>query len=453
MNRRSFMMFAATTAFSIPTLLPSLSFAQEATPSSDGAECVENETDGTCLPIADLEARVDLAKPVFSNPTDITNPRFPISSLTQVLLLGIEAGEQLRVEATLLPETRMVDWDGQQVETVRSQFVAYLDGRVAELAIDYFAQADDGSVWYFGEDVSNYERGVIANTHGTWLAGSDGVPGMIMPANPQVGNVYRPENVPGFVFEEVTVLASGQTIDGPRGRIEGAIVVQELLLDGTYEEKVFAPGYGEFSAKTDDEFLGLALALPIDASAEPAPRALLTLLSGARAMFDAADDEEWDSITATFTEVVIAWEGFGSAAVPPVLDLQMDAALEAADAAIENRASGDLRQAAVNLDRAVLDLHLQYRPVTAVDLDRMALIASQIQIDSKAGEPGDLLSNIVGIELIWNRTMHNVEATAADKIGAAITELRATIDSVDVDATIDVAGQFKEFLTSSSSTS
>ena len=35
---------------------------------------------------------------------------------------------------------------------------------------------------------------------------------MIMPADPKVGDVYRPENIPGFVFEEVTVKAVKEKI-------------------------------------------------------------------------------------------------------------------------------------------------------------------------------------------------------------------------------------------------
>ena len=64
----------------------------------------------------------------------------------------------------------------------------------------------------------NYEDGVVADTDGTWLAGTDGPPAMIMPADPQVGEVYRPENIPDFVFEEVTVKSVGLTVRRPRGR-------------------------------------------------------------------------------------------------------------------------------------------------------------------------------------------------------------------------------------------
>ncbi|MGE0512312.1 MAG: hypothetical protein AB7Q42_25670, partial [Acidimicrobiia bacterium] len=85
--------------------------------------------------------------PTFSNPTSITNPYFSVSGLEQVIQLGEEAGSVARNEITVLPETRVIDWNGQQVETVVSQFIGYLDGRIVEGALDYFAQADDGSVW------------------------------------------------------------------------------------------------------------------------------------------------------------------------------------------------------------------------------------------------------------------------------------------------------------------
>ena len=86
------------------------------------------------------------------------------------LQLGHEGGKPLRVEVTRLPRPRTIEWDGRRVGTVASQFVAYLDGRIQEVAVDYFAQADDGSVWYFGEDVANYEDGVVVDHEGTVIA-------------------------------------------------------------------------------------------------------------------------------------------------------------------------------------------------------------------------------------------------------------------------------------------
>ena len=76
-------------------------------------------------------------------------------------MLGHIDGLQFRTEVTLLPVTQFVDWNGQQIETAVSQYVAYLDGRIVEVALDFYAQADDGSLWYLGEDVADYESGKI----------------------------------------------------------------------------------------------------------------------------------------------------------------------------------------------------------------------------------------------------------------------------------------------------
>ena len=83
-----------------------------------------------------------------------------------------------------MPGTKAITWGGRQETTWIDQYVAYGGGRILEVALDWYAQADDGSVWYFGEDVFNSEDGVVADAHGTWLAGKDGPPGMIMPAQP-----------------------------------------------------------------------------------------------------------------------------------------------------------------------------------------------------------------------------------------------------------------------------
>ena len=89
---------------------------------------------------------------------------------------------------------------------------------------------------------------------------------MIMPADPQVGDVYRPENAPGFVFEEVTVTSVTEELDGPLGPIEGGLLASELHMDGSTEDKFFAPGYGEFSTSGGGDVEALALAVPTDAA-------------------------------------------------------------------------------------------------------------------------------------------------------------------------------------------
>jgi len=261
------------TATTLALLLafPALGLAQDAAPAVD-ATCVPIRDAVGCLPTAPDSARVDLAEPTFSDPTTLTNPLFPINDLHSVLMLGHVDGRRFRTEVTLLPGIQMIEWNGRQIETRASQYAAYLDGRIQEVAIDYYAQADDGAVWYLGEDVADYEEGVIVSTDGTWRVGRAGAPpAMIMPGDPRVGDVFRPENIPGFVFEEVVVTRIGATFNGPHGPVSGAIVVSELHQDGTYSDKLFAPGYGEFRTGHLGEPEALALAVPTDALSGPPP--------------------------------------------------------------------------------------------------------------------------------------------------------------------------------------
>src|SRR5918995_1096518 len=245
------------------------------------------------LKVAPESQRVDTTMPTFSNPTNVTNPLFQASKQESVLMLGHVDGKPFRTEVTLLPETRIIEWQGQQVETLVSQYTAYLDGRIQEVAYDFYAQADDGSVWYFGEDVADFEGGAIVTKEGTWIAGKDGPAAMIMPANPKIGDVYRTENDPGIAFEEVTVRSTDKTLDGPLGPIDGGLVAEELHMDGTTEDKTFAPGYGEFYTAGGGDVEALALAVPTDALAGPPPPELQTLSSGALDVFDAARSRDW----------------------------------------------------------------------------------------------------------------------------------------------------------------
>ena len=430
----------------IVTLLAGVWALPETGLAQDASSCVQNEQGDGCLPVAPESERIDLAEPSFSDPTLITNPLFPISELTQVIQLGVDAGESLRVEATLLPETKTIDWNGQPVETLVSQYVAYLDGRIVEVANDFYAQADDGAVWYFGEDVFNYEDGVVANTDGTWLAGKDGPPGMIMPTDPQVGDVYRPENIPGFVFEEVTVKATDQTVDGPQGPVKGAIVIQELLMDGTLEEKSFAPGYGEFSAKTDTEDITVALGVPFDAQPGAAPAALETMSTGAADIFEAAPTENWNAITATVATMTTAWETYRAGDMPPVLSTQMSDALAALTEAADAQDPGDTRQAAVDLGRASLDLQLQHRSLTEVDLARLELWTQQLLVDLDANDRSAASGDVATLESVWARVAHTVDQPMVEQSDTELAGLRTAVDSGDLSAATDTATRLRVLL-------
>jgi hypothetical protein len=219
--------------------------------------------------------------PTFSDPTNVTNPLFPVSKQDSILMVGHVDGKPFRTEVTLLPETRIIEWQDQRIETLVSQYTAYLGGRIQEVVGDLYAPADEGSVWYFGVDVADFEDGAIVTKEGTWIVGKDGPPAMIVPADPKVGDAYRTENNPGIAFEEVTVKRVGKTLEGPLGSVKGGLVAQELHMDGKTEGKIFAPGYGEFYTSDGSDVEALALAVPTDALPGPLPDELRNMYSGA----------------------------------------------------------------------------------------------------------------------------------------------------------------------------
>ena len=417
--------------------------------STDAAPAPDTPTQ----PTAPDSQRVDLVEPTFSAPTTVDNPLFPISDLHSAVLLGNDEGNPLRIETVLLPEPKIVDVGGQEVETLASQFVSYLDGRIHEVALDWYAQDDAGNVWYFGEDVFNYEDGVVADTDGTWIAGEDGPPGMIMPADPAVGQAYRPENIPDLVFEEVVVKSLDLTVDGPRGPVTGAMVgTENHLLEGNYEDKTFAPGYGEFRSGVGANLEALALAVPTDAQPGGLPAELEAVSRGAREIFAAAETGDWEAATRALEAMTGAWEAHQvTGAVPPLLSVQMSQALDALRGnalmpAVDDRNREGARNAALEVEMAALDLELQYRPPTEVDLGRFNVWAHQLAVDSASDEPdpGQVAGDVSSLEWIWDRIAHGFDEADVDEVGSQLGELRAAADDEDTDAAAEAAARFVE---------
>jgi len=379
------------------------------------------------IPIAPESERVDLTMPTFSDPTTITNPLFPVSLQESVLMLGHVEGKPFRTEVTLLPETRIIEWEGQRVETLVSQYNAFLDGRIEEVAYDYYAQADDGSVWYFGEDVFDFRDGAVVVTEGTWLAGRDGPAAMIMPADPQVGDVYRTENAPGFVFEEVTVRSTDETLDGPLGPIQGGMLADELHSDGKTEQKVFAPGYGEFYTAGGGDVEALALAVPTDAATKPLPAELTTLSSGALEIFDGAGSGDWAAASATLRAMEAAWQAYRTGDVPRLIEPRMNEALEVLARAVQSRQMAEARTAAIQAARSSFDLQLPYRPEAVVDLARMDLWAAQLLVDEAAGDADGVGADAFALDYDRDRIRDAVDARDLVRINTEIGTIQVAV--------------------------
>jgi len=89
-------------------------------------------------------------------------------------------------------------------------------GLIREATDDWYVPAKDGSVWYFGEEVKDFEtfkgdnplRPELVSIDGSFKAGRDGdKPGIIALASPEVGDVYLEEFSLGNA-EDVTEILS-----------------------------------------------------------------------------------------------------------------------------------------------------------------------------------------------------------------------------------------------------
>ncbi len=166
--------------------------------------------------------RVDLDPPVFSDPTNITNPLFRVDLA--------RAGDPTRCRRRrgVAPrdhaarETKTIEWDGR---TDRSGRVAVRRVRRRRACSRSRSTSSPRPTTVpSGTSARTSTTTRTARSPTTTARGSPaatGRGGMIMPAHPHVGDVYRPENIPGLVFEEVTVKQTNVTVAGPSGPVHG----------------------------------------------------------------------------------------------------------------------------------------------------------------------------------------------------------------------------------------
>ena len=398
----------------------------------------------TGVDVADLADRVDLAVPTFSNPTEITNPLFPIALQSSELLVGTVEDKAFRTEVTVLPWTQVIEWEGQQIETVVSQYNAFLDGRIEEIAYDLYAQADDGSVWYLGESVFNFSDGAIVDTAGTWHAGIDGPAAMIMPADPQVGDVYRTENIPGLVFEEVVVQSTGETLDGPFGPVEGGIVVEEHHSDGSTETKQFAPGYGEFYTAADGEVEALAMAIPTDKATGSQSDALTSAAESASAAVQAALDGDLASVEQLAADLDSATGDLGDSEIPALVHPLLADGITAMSTAAADGDEAAATQSAIDVARLVNDLTLRYRPIPQVNVDRVGLWGAQLILDAGAEDLNGVRSDNFAVDYARERIVGGVSDDIVNELNTGLEQLQLAIDDEDFGAVAEAAQAIRD---------
>ena len=184
--------------------------------------------------------------------TNITNQYFSlIPGLKLVYLAETQNGtERVEIQVTrktknIMGVTTLVYWDR-----------VWFDGELVEDTRDYLAQnKNTGDVWYFGEEVDNYENGVLVDHKGSWIADKDiadsptgkkAQPGIWIKANPQKNERYLQEYYEGVAEDTVKIRSVNEKVTVPYGTFKNCVKTYDFtpLDPQAQENKYYCPRVG-----------------------------------------------------------------------------------------------------------------------------------------------------------------------------------------------------------------
>jgi hypothetical protein len=173
----------------------------------------------------------------------IDNPFYPLVPGTQTAYEGdTDAGHE-RAVTEVTADTRVV----MGVTCVVVHDSVTTDGQLTEDTYDWYAQDSAGNVWYFGEATQTFRDGQPVSTEGSWEGGVAGaLPGIIMRAEPAVGDRYREEYLPGHAEDIGEVLSVSETATIAIGSYSNLVLISDTtpLEPDLVEHKFYARGIG-----------------------------------------------------------------------------------------------------------------------------------------------------------------------------------------------------------------
>ena len=182
------------------------------------------------------------------NPSDFTatidNNYFPLKPGTTFVYKGKTKNATERDVMSVTHSTKQIV--GVKCVVVDDRIWAH--GKLGEKTFDWYAQDNKGNVWYFGENTKEYKKNGKVSTEGSWEAGKDGAkPGIIMPANPKVGQTYRQEYLKGSAEDMAKVLDLNGSVKVPYSSFDHALVTKEWspLEPGVVARKYYGAGAGD----------------------------------------------------------------------------------------------------------------------------------------------------------------------------------------------------------------
>jgi hypothetical protein len=199
----------------------------------------------TSLPLPTQALVPSFDKSNFHNPLNIDNGYFPLTPGTIFIYNGTgEEGEPTRNVFTVTNNTKEIL--GITTRVVHDE--AYVESELEESTDDWFAQDDDGNVWYMGEFTTEFPD---ESHDGSWEAGvQEAKAGVVMLAQPEVGDKYQQEDAKGEAEDGATVLSLNEKVCVPYGCFSNVLKTEDFnrLEPEILENKFYAQDVGNIQA-------------------------------------------------------------------------------------------------------------------------------------------------------------------------------------------------------------
>lgn len=234
----------------------------------------------TTEPTKDPEfALADLSSATFDNPTEINNKYFPLEPGRQYVYEGFTKEGENQIPHSIVFNVTDLTKEVEGIRTVVAYILDYSDNELVEAEIAFYAQDNEGNVWFMGEYPEVYEYGQVVEAP-SWIPPFKGAKaGIVMKADPQLG---RPSYAQGWGpavgwNDRGRVVAKGEQICVPTGCYRDVLVTEEFsqTQPDAAQVKYYAPDIGNIkvtwkggdSSKEVLDLTGLTALTP-DAMAE-----------------------------------------------------------------------------------------------------------------------------------------------------------------------------------------
>ena len=199
----------------------------------------------------------------FVDPLDIgdtvaVNPFFPlvVGNVWVYEVSGVdEDGEEVEETITVTVTDKVKLIEGIECLVV-NDIVVDDDDVILEDTDDWFAQDVDGNIWYCGEISKSFElfegdepeEAELVELEGSWKSGREfGKAGILLPVDPEVGDVFRQEVAFGEAEDVVEILNLAGTESSPAGSCDATCLITRdfsPLEPDAEENKFYVPGFG-----------------------------------------------------------------------------------------------------------------------------------------------------------------------------------------------------------------